>query len=83
MLWKKYHRNYIRQFKVGSKFKYIYYERDSETFAVEKITKELQVLKKPYVDSVQQICINVNILGDRELSFAIVYSNGIVRLRLK
>lgn len=76
MLYKKYHRNYIKQFREGAKFKSSFYKRDPDTFAVEKITKELQVLKKPYIDSVQQICINTNILGDREFSFAIVYSNG-------
>lgn len=79
MLYKKYHKDYIRQFKVGGKFKLNYYKRDSDTFAVEMITKELQILKKPYIDSDQQICIIVNILGDnKEFSHAIVYSNGIV-----
>lgn len=79
MLYKKYHRNYIRQFKVCGKFKLSFYKRDPDTFALEKVTKELQILKKPYIDSVQQICININILGDREFSCAIVYSNGIVK----
>lgn len=76
MLYKKYHRNYIKQFKRGARFKLSFYKRDSDTFAVEKITEELQILKEPYVDSVQQICINI--LGDREFSYAIVNSNGIV-----
>lgn len=76
MLYKKYHRNYIKQFREGAKFKSSFYKRDPDTFAVEKITKELQVLKKPYIDSVQQICINI--LGDREFSYAIVNSNGLI-----
>lgn len=41
MLWKKYHRNYIKRFKVGSKFMHSYYKRDPETFAVEKVTDKL------------------------------------------
>ena len=79
MLYKKYHRNYTRQFKEGAKFKLSFYKRDPDTFALEKVTEELQILKKPYIDSVQQICINIDILGFSEFSFVIVYSNGIVR----
>lgn len=80
MLWKKYHRNYITQFKKGDKFKLSYYKRDPDTFALEKITGELQILKKPYyIDIDQQIYIDIDILGDRKFSFAIVYSNGTVR----
>jgi len=59
MLYKKYHKDYVKQFKVGGKFKLSYYKRDPDTFAVEKVTDELQVLKKPYIDSNQEICINV------------------------
>ena len=34
MLYKKYHRNYVRKFKKGVKFKLVFIERDSDIYEV-------------------------------------------------
>ena len=56
MLYKKFHRNYISQFKVGTKIKLYHLKANNK---VTKVTAT--ILRSPYIDEFSQICIIDNL----------------------
>jgi len=71
MLYKKYHRKYISQFKIGTKFKFEFDKHEGE------------IILEPFIDEYREILIAIEFISDDKSHYwsqwTIVYADGRLR----
>ena len=80
MLYKKYHRNFVRQFKKGFKFKLVFVKRDLDIY---------EVTANPFIlegDDIMPTCIQVPVTKVAKVIWSkiiLVFSGGRIDRRIK